>query len=273
MLTKAEIASWVQTEKIREQLVARYAKPVQSAIKSAVAPIIRNIERAITLDELDHVIDATTQSPIALVNIITDIYVRSGSIFGLHVLETLKGFDSIQVTKADISSAIEFEVQTIEPSFFERQMRLFAARVGADKVVSITNTNRIILKQIVAAAVENGWSMYRTARHMAAFFHGELSAARAIMIARTEVMTASSYAGNLTAEEIQKRFGVQLKKQWLPTPTGDFRPTHLAMAGHTPILLDQPYIVGGISMQHPHDPNAPASEVINCRCSQRFVPI
>ena len=58
-----------------------------------------------------------------------------------------------------------------------------------------------------------------------------------------------------------------IRKRWVHTGRAVFdRPTHQAANGQTVQGADTPFIVGGISMQHPHDPFAPPGEKINCRC-------
>ena len=265
MITKSDLAYWQQNENIREQFTALYHKRVQRSIYASVLPIIRNLRKATELDQFKHIIDATDQAPQQLENTITTIYIQAGTESGESTL------NSITLRKAETTSSTSTG-SIIEPTFFQTAMRNFAKTVGASKVTSITRTNELILRDIVLAATENGWSVQRTVKHMVSFFDGELSSARALMIARTEVMTASSYANNLTGNEIE-RLGIKLKKKWIPTPTGKFRPTHLAMGSKPPILFTDLFLVGGTLMEHPHDSNAPASEVINCRCSMRFIPI
>ena len=56
-------------------------------------------------------------------------------------------------------------------------------------------------------------------------------------------------------------------KTWVHTGRAVFdRPTHQQANGQTVQGADTPFIIGGIAMQHPHDPFAPPGEKINCRC-------
>lgn len=56
-------------------------------------------------------------------------------------------------------------------------------------------------------------------------------------------------------------------KTWVHTGRAVFdRPTHQQANGQTVQGADTPFIVGGIAMQHPHDPFAPPGETVNCRC-------
>ena len=265
MLTKSDLEYWQRSENIREQFTTLYHKRVQRAIYNSVLPIINNLKKATDLDQFNHIINATDQATDSIQKIITIIYIQAGTESGESML------NDITLTKAETASSTETGT-IIDSTFFQTAMRNFASKVGAERVTNISKTNELILRDIVFAATENGWSVQRTVKHMVSFFDGKLSSARALMIARTEIMTASSYANKLTGLEIE-RFGIKLKKKWLPTPTGKFRPTHLAMGSKPPILLTDLFLVGSTLMDRPHDPNAPASEVVNCRCSMRFIPI
>lgn len=56
-------------------------------------------------------------------------------------------------------------------------------------------------------------------------------------------------------------------KTWVHTGRAVFdRPTHQQANGQRVQGADTPFVIGGIAMQHPHDPFAPPGEKINCRC-------
>lgn len=56
-----------------------------------------------------------------------------------------------------------------------------------------------------------------------------------------------------------------LKKKWLKSRRKDPRETH--HAAHQQIVdIDKPFLIGVVKMMHPHDPKAPAKEVVNCGC-------
>jgi hypothetical protein len=38
------------------------------------------------------------------------------------------------------------------------------------------------------------------------------------------------------------------------------------------VALDKPFIINGVEMMHPHDPKAPAAEIINCGCRALYRP-
>lgn len=267
----ADSAYFEQTLRLRERLANAFVGQVQKAILDMIEPVLSNLRRTNTLDNMDHIITATRQNDEKFLTLLNRMYVVSGTTYGEFILNS---FRNEQKTKADpVIDAIEVDPYTqTDDTFFRNAMTKFADEVGAAKVVNISETNRNILRQIVTAATESGWGAQETVKHMVTFFKGGLSSARALMIARTEIMNASSYASDVTGGQIEKA-GIKLKKKWLPTARGKFRPTHLAMGSKPPILFADLFQVGGTLMKHPHDPSAPASEVINCRCSIQYIPI
>jgi hypothetical protein len=94
---------------------------------------------------------------------------------------------------------------------------------------------------------------------------------RARRIARTEV----GRAANIGSRAGAKATGLTIQKEWLtgPSGTGDRHAT-----GDYPGLngqirgLDELYEVGVYSAMYPLDLRLPASESINCRCSEAYVP-
>jgi hypothetical protein len=89
---------------------------------------------------------------------------------------------------------------------------------------------------------------------------------RATMIARTEVIGAQN-RGSL---DQMIAAGFPGKKTWLATRDHRTRPSH-ANANMQERAIVQPgdteFMVGGVSMDGPHDPSAPPRETINCRCT------
>lgn len=92
----------------------------------------------------------------------------------------------------------------------------------------------------------------------------ETSAARAATIVRTELLRVYSTA-SFEAMKTATAEGVPMDKVWRRSSKAHPRLTH-ALADGQRVASDQPFLVGGIKMMHPHDPKAPAKEVINCGC-------
>lgn len=95
----------------------------------------------------------------------------------------------------------------------------------------------------------------------------ELSDWRSELIARTETHAAANYAGVESVREAEKKLGVKMMKEWLPTLDGRTRPAHADMAGYGPIPMDEKFIVDGEEMDRPGDPAGSAENVVQCRCA------
>lgn len=84
-------------------------------------------------------------------------------------------------------------------------------------------------------------------------------------IARTETTTAMNTATQVAAEAT----GLDYQKQWLSASDGNERPSHAILNGET-VEKDETFSNG---LKYAGDPNGPASEVINCRCTILNIPI
>lgn len=90
------------------------------------------------------------------------------------------------------------------------------------------------------------------------------SSVRATTIARTEVVSASN-AGALQQMLAMGADG-PAEKVWLSTSDGRTRESHRLANGQS-VAIEEPFAVGGVSLNFPGDPRAPVDEVVNCRCT------
>jgi hypothetical protein len=91
---------------------------------------------------------------------------------------------------------------------------------------------------------------------------------RARTVARTEVVGA--YNGGLHdafSMIADGDTGTAWMHRWLSTDDQRTRPDHVEADGQLQ-PWGVPFTVGGFQMMHPHDPTAPAKEVVNCRCTE-----
>ncbi len=89
---------------------------------------------------------------------------------------------------------------------------------------------------------------------------------RARTVARTEVVGA--YNGGMHdafSMVAEADTGTRWMHRWLATDDTRTRPDHREADGQLR-AWGMPFDVGGFPMMHPHAPDAPAKEVINCRC-------
>jgi len=101
--------------------------------------------------------------------------------------------------------------------------------------------------------------------------------ARAEAIARTEINRVLSTAQEIRNQQVAE-IAPETKKYWLTANDNRVRPTHIKVGAATdpakggkPIGINESFSVGGYSASGPHDPNLPASEVVQCRCSKILI--
>lgn len=139
-------------------------------------------------------------------------------------------------------------------------------------LLRITETTRGILQDILNKSIDEGWGYLETAKYFKETIPG-INASRAEMIARTEsgkAIHAGTYVG--ADKSIWQKEKVWISAHDARTrrnPKDDPKKAdHVLLDGQT-VDFNQKFHddTNGVSMLHPHDPAAPASEVIQCRCS------
>ena len=133
-----------------------------------------------------------------------------------------------------------------------------ATQVNRIKGVAQTTFDQIA--GALADGVDAGDGVPQLTARVRAVFAGA-SAARAEMIARTEVAAAANGARHYAAREA----GVAAHKVWVSTPDYRTRPTHRKLNGQRR-PIDAYFHVAGHRLAFPGDPSAPPSETVSCRC-------
>lgn len=141
--------------------------------------------------------------------------------------------------------------------------------------VKITATTRKHFLDILNESVMNGWGYLRTARYIRESSEvEEVIRSRAEMIARTETGKAI-HSGKFVGSD---KSVWEKEKIWIsardnrtrgnPMNGQKDKADHWNLDGQT-VNLDEKFrdSRNGVTMEHPHDPEAPANEVINCRCT------
>jgi len=142
------------------------------------------------------------------------------------------------------------------------------ATEGLRRVRGILETTRQHVARSIAAGVAEGEGIPELAQRVRSGF-AAAGRARAIRIARTEVVGASNMGAHLGAEES----GLDLDKIWVATADDRTREDHLFADGQR-VKLNESFNVGGYQMRYPGDSSmgAPAGEIVNCRCTVVFEP-
>ncbi|MFE6555472.1 phage minor head protein [Streptomyces sp. NPDC057746] len=124
-----------------------------------------------------------------------------------------------------------------------------------------------VARDELAAGVDAGEDIEQLRARLRVAFAREgaqLGDMREERIARTEAGRAWNTA-TLGAARDATGTPAPIVKQWLSRRDDRVRHDHAEANGQIQ-LLDDPFTVGGIEMDAPHDPIAPASQCVNCRC-------
>lgn len=141
-------------------------------------------------------------------------------------------------------------------------------------VQDITETMRNDILRTLEKGVEEGWSIEQTVRELRT---SGLIEARARVIARTEIIRAA----NVGYSSAAKTLPYEVDKKWSAANDHRTRHSHSLMNGRTigeseffnvPVYKgDKP--TGAVDqMTFPGDPEATASNTINCRCRVVYIP-
>lgn len=153
-------------------------------------------------------------------------------------------------------------------SDFDDAVDDWLADYTAKKVVRISDTTRETIRRTVARGVEDDEGQDAIARSIRDATSGTIGLARARVIARTETHTAAEVGQRKAAQASP----LDYVKEWLATEDDRTRPDHADANGQR-VALDKPFVIGGVEMDHPGDPDAPPGQTINCRCTCLYEPI
>lgn len=94
---------------------------------------------------------------------------------------------------------------------------------------------------------------------------GERNRAALTRQART-AMTGAQNAGRVQAMWEAEDEGIKIQKKWIATLDRKTRDAHAELDGQV-VDADKPFVVNGMEIMYPGDPNADPSLVYNCRCT------
>jgi HK97 family phage portal protein len=142
-------------------------------------------------------------------------------------------------------------------------------------IANITATTVKLVRMEIYDGIRLGKSIPEIADAVREMYDTNMTLSRAEMIARTETISTTNFAGQETA----KQSGLPLKKEWISTRDGrtrgsdpDDKFNHLDMNGKQQ-RLSEAYLVSGEKMMFPGDTSMGASpgNVVNCRCAEAYV--
>jgi hypothetical protein len=149
-----------------------------------------------------------------------------------------------------------------------------AARRARNRLVNVPETVYADIRRATTTAVADGHHPRELAAKIEEIL-GEHDVAswrsRAITIARTEALAAYNGGRFASYVALAKATGgtSAYEKIWLATHDHRTRFTHTATGGGDlqRVPLMEPFTIGGAPMMYPGDPEGPADETINCRCT------
>lgn len=158
----------------------------------------------------------------------------------------------------------------VSPSFalYNKLFDLWVKSHGLEKAKEINATTYDALRKVLQEALAEGLDAGESIPALAARIIGatddvyeNMSTFRAEMIARTETMSSVNFGQQIVYQEE----GVE-RKEWLATLDNETRDAHAEVNGDT-VDIDEPFTVGGETLEYPGDPSGSAENVINCRCT------
>lgn len=251
------MAEWLLAETQRRKYIqrgsrtaSRYIRDIRKAVLVAVKESF-SPEAALTNGILAASDNKRVQAMIA------EIWIDTGGAYARRIRRELSG------RKSDEWWSVV--------DFWEEYVYNLISSEFTQKIAGIDATTQAAIQKALQDGVEQGMSVQDMADMIANGKIPNMDKARALRIARTEVVGASN-AGSITGA---REMGIEgLKKKWLVALDGRERPTHAQVSAATifaPIGIDDRFNVGGSLMDYPGDPSGEASEVVNCRCAIGYV--
>jgi len=142
---------------------------------------------------------------------------------------------------------------------FDRRTNAYLNRKAIEWSKQVSETTEAAVKRELVSGYEAGIGSYDIARNLES--STDFSYSRAEAVARTETMGAANYADYTASLDNPNVQG----HEWSADGDDRTRLTHI-MADGQKRKKGEHFDVGGYPMLYPHDPKAPADQVIQCRC-------
>lgn len=195
-----------------------------------------------------------------LLKIYYDLYTQIGIRFANWYAKTFENYLTKKIDTTNLNDIWAARFAALGISVGSQRVTLVS---GTAKQTLIRITQRLMSDPefMTLGAIEKGRILRNQFNRYSQF--------QAERLVRTEATAAANFATSAAATTIFP--GDQLQKEWIASFDDRVRDTHSDADGQ---IVDQnaPFLVGGSQMMFPGDPSAPASEVINCRCSIAHIP-
>ena len=234
---------------------------IKKALDDQIKPVMEALERSVG-DAKENLV-LVNEAPIQQAFI--DLYGKVGAKFGMQVYRSVK------------AGAPQMETKQVEEDTFLEFMKEWVKQNGLERVQGVTRNTRVHLRQALEKGLDEGMGIEEIAR-MISGSRRIAGLQRARVIARTEIISASN-RGSL---EGARRTNLNLNKEWISTRDGRTRTfadgddfDHFQADGQV-VSLEQPFTVKGVrgneQLMFPGDPTGSPGNVIQCRCTQAYIP-
>ena len=254
MATNRKAYQWKQFDARRWGFLRVFRRQARSAIARQIEPAVSFLEEN-GIEQAQYNIDAfISEQP--LIDFYSLLYRTVGGQFGEREFEALSG----KILKQDEAVWVRMVQQWLDTGMTER-------------LSNVTDSSRRQIKEILNKGVADGLGTAEIARKMRQSAGGIVRATR---IARTEIIASSNIGSFMGA----KATGLNLQKEWISTPgerTRGSNPNdefdHLSPNGQK-VAMDDLFIISGENLLVPGDwqNGASAGNIINCRCTQGYIP-
>lgn len=240
---------WIKREQDRGKVIDAEVKRMQRALFMQVYPVIQYLNEGRTIYDYDTVLQVYI-TPDVIRNAYIQLYRNVGFTFANIEFNRLVG------KKSDPAN--------FRSNWFE-YFDYYVENNAGQAIRGVTDYTRQLVRAVLVEANSEGLDIFQTAKFLQDHWL-DVSFYRAERIARTEVITAS----NLGTMQGAESSGLSLKKVWIATADSRTRDTHRELDG-TKVGLNEMFLVAGNApASYPGDPELPASERINCRCTVDF---
>jgi len=252
--------NWEQINRRRIKHI-RYGERLFTRMYGAIRKdLAAQLKRAQTTGELESIVERMTIDA-DVEEAFNNLYTRTGVDFAKNTYKRLKSSAGSYTQKQ--------EDDDIPEGMWRELMLALVANECGEKIRSIRKTSKLTYKRILDQAVQQGldegWGIEKIANQI--LKEGRRTEKwQAMRIARTEVLSASNYGGQLGV----KSTGIPHIKRWVRTVADEPREDHLQMVG-VAVDLEKPYILpSGVQLMFPGDPSAPPEEIMSCQCAEVY---
>ena len=255
-------------ERKRNAFEKRYTAKVRKALNKQLFEYVESYKQGRA--------DINIFTSFEVANVLFAIYSNVGKHFGRREYYNLRSEAKVRTNGVNKSVELSYQVKRAALGFSIDWANKIIERLriqGLNLAQKISSTTRRKVLYILQEAQTENLSLDETVKRLIEEVK-EFNRNRAETIARTEVGRAATEGKMQGAKEL----GVELDKIWISAedyrvrrnPTGDARKGDHWKLNEQRRSFDEPFNNGVHRLNQPGDPNAPASETINCRCTVVF---